>query len=133
MNNSIICLETSQVFESVKIATEQTPRGSKIKDAVGGRQRVAGGYHWCRVTDLPENYEQEDLLNKISQIDLNFGYVDGRKVNRGKRVRNLDTGEEFYSASDAALHYRLASDAVAACCRGVNKTAGGCRWEYVDK
>lgn len=58
---------------------------------------------------------------------------DGVKVNRGKRVRCIETGQEFYSASEAARFYNLSGDTVSAACRGDIQTACGYHWEYVKE
>ena len=134
----IICLETKEVFENaaqcIRIKKQQGLTGfSKVKDACNKSRRVAGGYHWCHLEELPENYTEEDIREKIREIDLLFNVdSNGVRMKKGKRTINLDTGEEFYSAMDAARAYRLGSDAVAACCRGDYNSAGGFRWAYVD-
>lgn len=129
----VVELETGDIYDSSEKAKDIKGSGySKIKDAVGGRRRIAGGSHWCRLKDMPLNFTREDCLKKIEIIDASFGYYDGVKVNRGKRVRCIETGQEFYSASEAARFYNLSNDSVAAACRGDQQTAGGYHWEYVD-
>jgi hypothetical protein len=81
---------------------------------------------------MPINFTIEDCKKKIEIIDASFGYFDGVKVNYGKRVRNIELNQEFYSASEAARFYNLSGDAVAAACRGDKQTAGGYHWEYTD-
>ena len=130
----VVELETGEIYNSAEEAKIiKGPGHSKIKDAVGGRRRIAGGSHWCRLEDMPPNFTKEDCLQKIEIIDASYGYYDGVKVNRGKRVRCIETGQEFYSASEAARFYNLSSDSVASACRGDIQTARGYHWEYVKE
>lgn len=130
----VVELETGTIFESAKKAFEIKGAGfSKIKDAANGSRRVAGTMHWCKLSDLPINFTLGDCKQKIEIIDAAFGYYDGKKVNRGKRVRNIELNQEFYSATEAARFYNLGSDAIASCCRGEKNTAAGYHWEYVEE
>ncbi len=130
----IVELETGEIYNSVDEALTIKGSGySKIRAAVNGSRRVAGSAHWCRLEDMPINFTKEDCLQKIEIIDASFGYYDGVKANRGKRVRCIETGQEFYSASDAAKFYSLSNDCVAAACRGERQTAGGYHWKYVEE
>lgn len=48
-----------------------------------------------------------------------------------KQVMNIETGEKYASAADAAIAIgRKSADAVARVCRGERKTAGGYHWIY---
>lgn len=49
-----------------------------------------------------------------------------------KRVRNITTKEEFDGAIDAAKQYNVKLQTITAACRGVQKTAVGCVWEYIE-
>lgn len=50
-----------------------------------------------------------------------------------KQVMNIETGEKYASAADAAIAIgRKSADAVARVCRGERKTAGGYHWIYTD-
>lgn len=52
---------------------------------------------------------------------------------RYKRVRNVETREEFQSIKDAAVAYSIKSpSAISRCCNGKQQTAGGYHWEYVN-
>lgn len=130
----VVELETGTIYESAQKAWDIKGTGfSKIKHAANGSRRVAGMLHWCKLSDLPVNFTIEDCKQKIEIIDAAFGYYDGKKVNRGKRVRNIDLDQEFYSAAEAAKFFNVSSDVVAACCRGEQHTAAGYRWEYVQE
>ena len=41
----VICVETGQVFDTIKEAKEWLGKGN-INDCLRGKQKVAGGYHW---------------------------------------------------------------------------------------
>lgn len=130
----IVELETGIIYNSVAEAMSIKGAGhSKIKNVVSGLRRVAGGHHWCRLDNMPIDFTIEDCKKKIEIIDASFGYFNGVKVNRGKRVRNIELNQEFYSAAEASRFYNLSCDSVAAACRGDIQTAGGYHWEYVTE
>lgn len=53
--------------------------------------------------------------------------------NRLRRpIRNVETGEVFDSAANAARHYKLYPQSIGSAARGEYKTAGGYHWEYLD-
>ena len=130
----IVELESGIIYDNAKKAQEIKGKGfSKIKDAANGTRRVAGMLHWCKLSNLPVNFTADDCKQKIEIIDAAFGFFDGKKVNRGKRVRNIELNQEFYSASEAARFYNLSSDVIASCCRGEKNTAAGYHWEYTEE
>lgn len=45
-------------------------------------------------------------------------------------VINVDTGERFASASDAAKKYNISRITIQCCCKGKTNTAGGFHWKY---
>ncbi|MBR5358952.1 MAG: zinc-ribbon domain-containing protein [Clostridiales bacterium] len=55
------------------------------------------------------------------------------RASKIKPVMNIDTGESFKDASEAAAFYCLKSpNQIRTCCRGQQKTAGGYHWKYLD-
>ena len=50
-----------------------------------------------------------------------------------KKVANLDTKQEYASAVDAEKALGINASAIRNCCTGKTKTAGGYRWQYIDK
>ena len=46
-------------------------------------------------------------------------------------VRCIETGEKFFSASDASRKTGITSSGISAVCRGANKTSGGYHWEFL--
>ena len=47
----IKCVETGQIFKSINEAKRWLGKGD-IQSCLNGRQKMAGGYHWERLTDL---------------------------------------------------------------------------------
>ena len=85
----------------------------------------------------PNNYDTVDHINE----DKNKNHVNNlqwlpRKDNiiksQGKRTLNVETGEVFRSASEAAKTYGLSFGNLCAVCRGEFETCGGYHWEYVE-
>lgn len=63
-SKKIICLETSQVFDSLKKAQEWVPKGN-ISHCLKGESKTAGGYHWMYYEDwlkLQKNKREDDIL-----------------------------------------------------------------------
>ena len=50
-----------------------------------------------------------------------------------RKIINLTTGEVFSSCSDAERKLGVSRKAIAVCCKGKCKTAGGYHWTYYDK
>lgn len=57
----------------------------------------------------------------------------GSDHHRATRVICLDTGVVYSTIKDAAEAYGLGRSAVSACCRGLQQTAGGKRWQYLKE
>lgn len=51
---------------------------------------------------------------------------------RPRKVRCIETGEEFNSLSDAATAYGCTRVMIQSNCAGRRESAKGCHWEYVD-
>ncbi len=49
------------------------------------------------------------------------------------KIKNLDTGEIFENANEAAKKYNCGRAAIIACCRKITNTSNGYHWEYVDR
>lgn len=50
---------------------------------------------------------------------------------KGRPVRCIDTGKVYPSSVAASKATKLHQGSVSKCCSGIQKTAGGMRWEYV--
>ena len=102
----IICIETGEVFESIKIAAEHFGISKQsISAMLNGRSNTAGGFR--------------------------FKYVDGlshKKVS--KKVQCLETGEIFENSRVAAEHIGLSYRTMESHLRGYKKSCGGFHWKY---
>lgn len=70
----------------------------------------------------------EETRKKISEKNKQFF---GEKNSRSKKVLCVETGEIFASGNLAAKQYNL-SGGISACCRCINRTAGGYHWRFVE-
>ena len=84
----------------------------------------------------PNNYCEVNHIdeNKLNSNVKNLEWCS-RKHNQvhslGKKVKRKDTNKIYYSLSEVeedGFCWRL----VSGCCRGINKTHKGIKWEYVD-
>lgn len=103
----IICVETGEVFESIKIAAEHFGiQKQNISAMLNGRSTTAGG--------------------------LRFKYADGlsHKI-VVKKVQCLETGEIFENSRAAAEHIGLSYRTLDGHLRGHKKSCGGFHWKYV--
>ena len=102
----IICIETGEAFESIKIAAEHFGISKQsISAMLNGRSNTAGGFR--------------------------FKYVDGlshKKVS--KKVQCLETGEIFENSRVAAEHIGLSYRTMENHLRGYKKSCGGLHWKY---
>ena len=54
------------------------------------------------------------------------------RLKLGNSVLNIDTGETFPSVSSAAKAYNISHTCLTYALKGIQKTAAGCHWKYVD-
>lgn len=73
-----------------------------------------------------ETKRANGTYEKIAKIAV----INGKQS--GKRVRCLETGIVYKSITDAAKANGLNRVNVSECVRGIHKTCGGMRWEYVS-
>lgn len=93
---------------------------------------------------LPEvNHKDENKLNnRVENLEwcdrtynMNYGTVKQRLQEyspHSKMVRCLETGMVYKSVRSASADTGIDYASIARCCRGVQKTAGKCHWEYYD-
>ena len=117
----VICLETKEIYESEKAAT--AVKGYK-KDAIGavcrGDKKTVRETHWMYVDDY-NSASPEEINERLSH------------KGRCKKVECIETREVFSSARKASEKIGCSKDAVAMCCRGLNRTCGGLHWRYVKE
>lgn len=79
-----------------------------------------------------EGYERNWLedLSLGTQSENIQSYHDNRQDL--KRVRCVDSGEEFNCAAEAGRKMKVHRSSISSACQGKYNTAGGYRWEYVN-
>lgn len=81
---------------------------------------VLGRISEKRNTSLPQ-----ETKNKIKKT------LSNKKSCKGYKVKCIETGKIFDSATEASYFIGLSRDRVAQCCRGLVKTSGGLHWTYI--
>ena len=94
------------------------------------------GMNDLQINHLDENKEN-NCLNNLEWCDarynMNYGTRNQRAAAaRSKKVRCIETGIVYPSASEAARQTGIDKSSISKCCRGKLKTAGGFHWEFVD-
>ena len=90
-NNSIICIETQQIFKNIASANKWLKNGN-IYDCLTKQYYFSGGYHWAYLSDLKT---QEKLKEFIGKPRYN---KDSKCF--GIKVQCLETGEVFISLKE---------------------------------
>lgn len=151
----VTCLDDLRVFESIKgAATFYGISAVEIGESANGLERYASGLHFiCGARELDRHEADALILNielkfakrrKRKHINKHHGSIasgndaSGRKAVGpraiSKAVICVSTGQEFYSASEAARVYNVSKSAVIELCLGKNgrKTVGGMVFKYKD-
>ena len=66
-----------------------------------------------------------------SAANQNKLFKPEKVITNNKRVRCIETGEEFDSISEVNLKYGFHKSNISLCCKGKLKTANGYKWEYI--
>ena len=117
----VCCIETGEVFESIKMAAEHYGIGSgEISSACHGKRNTAAGLHWLFLEDWlsADDKTRADLLAKLPH--------------RRKRVRCIETDEIFTSTRKAAEKYGTDHKNISRACRKPTRIALGMHWTFVD-
>ena len=115
------CIETGEVFESIKMAAERYAIGSgEISSVCNGKRNTAAGLHWLFLEDWLSGGDktQADLLAKPPHCR--------------KCVRCIETGEVFSSIRKAAEKYGIDHKNIGRACKKSTRTALGMHWEFVN-
>jgi hypothetical protein len=82
---------------------------------------LAGGYVWIYASEF-----DDDPQIVARRIDCYIG-------KKHRSVVCVETGERFWSMTDAARKYNTYPNSISACCSGRLKTTGGYHWRYCDR
>lgn len=118
-SKKVICINTLEIFNSVKEASEKyniTP--SCISSVCRGESLTAAGYQW--------SFYEKDKEYKLKNIKPNS------KDRNNKKVICIETKEIFDSAKEAALKYNILTSSISSCCTGRNLTAGKLQWSFYE-
>ena len=74
-------------------------------------------------------------VKNFAKYTAKNGKINGAKNGkaRSKPVRCIETGITYPSCIEAERCTGISNASISLCCNGKNKTAGGFRWEFVDK
>lgn len=130
-NVSVICIETQEVFGSIKEA--QKKKGIiGISNALRGQSKIAGGYHWAHKQDEKTIEELSKFIGR-PQMKYNECYINNR---HSRACRCVETGAVYPSISEAQRATKIGGISVACTTLkndGQKRTAGGYHWEFVDE
>jgi predicted transcriptional regulator len=113
---SVICIETGEIFKSVKIAGEQIGvHQTLISKVLHGEKKTAGGYHW-KFTDAesPPKYLHENTHKKSVMC------VETQKIFPSIKETVESLGLKNKNGISAVLNNR-------------QKTSGGYHWKLIEK
>lgn len=151
----VTCLEDGNIFQSVTHASNfYNLDVTTVYDVCVMKYRSANDLHFIFGNEKLTEAERHDRIRKIEiecasrrkRTDVNKshrGVREGRDANGrkatgpmkiSKRVRCLDDGALYPSASEAGRQYNIARSAIIELCLGKNnrKSAGGFRFKYED-
>lgn len=99
-------------------------------------------YEPCEnMKDLQVNHHDEckehNYLNNLEWMtckeNINYGTHNERMGKaKGKSVLCIETGVIYSSTREAARQTGINNSSISKCCRGIQKTAGGFHWQYID-
>ena len=106
----IRCVETGEIFDSIKAAAEHYGLNlPNISAVLSGKKKTCGGYRWEYVDGQPPQSRSEEFRKKI-----------------GKPVRCVETGVVYESLTKAAEVFGVSYSAIANAVNGLCETSCGC-------
>lgn len=113
---AVQCLETGKMYESIADASRDTGiKNTSIRAVARGDRHKAGGYTWKYVNPASDKHGNK-----------------GRNQPSARKVRCVETGNQFNSLSAAARAVSLREGTVIRRAIERDGTAGGYHWEYAD-
>lgn len=142
----IICIDTGEIFDSVKSAAEKSGvTHSCISMVLNGRGKTAGGCRWNYLNqdDKPseETSERKRRANRgrkqsAEEIEKRVAHLKGKKrenINWCKPVFCVETGRIFVSVKIAAESVGITPGLLSNVLHGIRKTAGGYHWKFAKE
>lgn len=112
----IRCVETSEIFDSIKAAAEHHGlKAPNISAVLAGKGKSCGGFHWEYVNGLPPQQRSEKMRRKVS-----------------KPVRCVETGVVYASVREAAEAFGVTVSAIGNVASGRREKSCGYHWEFFD-
>lgn len=110
----IRCVETGEIFGSIKAATEHYGLNlPNISAVLSGKKKTAGGFHWEYVDGQPPQQRPEKMRRKVS-----------------KPIICVETGVIYESISKAAGIFGVSDSAIGNVVTGKHEKSCGYHWEY---
>ena len=120
---AIIQVETGKIYSCIAEASEELNiSSSHISSACLAKRKTAGTYHWRYADET-----QEDWDKRRAQFLLESG------KHEFPSVVCIETGVVFSQPKDAAASVGVDPSNITKVCSGVQLTAGGLRWRYLNE
>jgi hypothetical protein len=87
----------------------------------------------CSVKLSPTGHEKALARRHWEYVKHNRHLFYPRWSRKLRKVINIDTGEVFHGAFEAARKYNMQQSLITACCNGRRKAHWGYHWEYYDE
>lgn len=119
----IICLETNQVFESIKECARVNNLDERTLQRNLGTRRVTKGFHY--------DYYEEGKTYTVLDIEKLYEVERIKKKHNNKRkIICLELLKTFESIEEANEYFGVEKSKISECIRGVRKTALNMHFEY---
>lgn len=114
----IYCFELNKIYSSIsEAARENNVDASAISRCLQRKKQLTtNGLHW--------KYNDEDITIKE---------IEKSRKKSNKKVLCVETNMIYNSPKEASEKTKFDSNAIAKCCRGINKTHMGYHWGYIDE
>ena len=142
----IICIDTGEIFDSVKSAAEKSGvTHSCVSMALNGKTKTAGGYRWAYLNSedkvSEETSERMGRTNRgkkqsAEQVKKRVAHWKGKtreNFHSYKPVFCVETGKIFASVKIAAEAVGVHQSFLSKVLHGIKKTAGGYHWKFAKE